>query len=420
MSGSTNFRTAVHGERYDEQSPERTGNRLETPKAQPPLVVHIIHRLAVGGLENGLVNLINHMPQERYRHAIVTLTDFTEFRNRILRTDVPVIALHKRAGVEFRAHRRLWRVLRALRPAVVHTRNLPALEFLVVAAFAGVSARIHGEHGRDMHDIDGSNRKYNLLRKAINPFVSHYTAVSEDLTHWLMRTIGVGTDKVKHICNGVDIHWFHPQVEARLHLGPKGFIHQDTVVVGTVGRMQTVKDQLTLVRAFVHLIGHDAQARQRLRLVMIGDGPLRDKCRTLLRDSGAEELAWLPGERSDIPEIMRALDIFVLPSVAEGISNTILEAMASGLPVVATSVGGNHELVREGETGFLVPAAHPPAMADAIRSYLVDRGQACSHGAAGRKRVETLFSINTMVRGYMDIYDSVLNGRSRLPQTVSS
>jgi glycosyltransferase involved in cell wall biosynthesis len=184
--------------------------------------------------------------------------------------------------------------------------------------------------------------------------------------------------------------------------------------------MQTVKDQPTLVRAFVRLIQSEPQARRQLRLVVIGDGPLREECRILLRDAGAEELAWLPGERSDIPEIMRALDIFVLPSIAEGISNTILEAMASGLPVVATCVGGNHELVREGETGLLVPPADPSAMAAAIRVYLVDRGRASGHGAAGRKRVEAHFSINTMVCGYMELYDAVLTARSRRPHTVLS
>src|SRR5207237_9166164 len=135
---------------------------------------------------------------------------------------------------------------------------------------------------------------------------------------------------------------------------------------GTVGRMQEVKDQLTLARAFVELLQRSPQAATRLRLVMVGDGPLRKQVADILNQAGWGALAWLPGERDDVPQIMRGFDLFVLPSLAEGISNTILEAMASGLPVVATSVGGNAELVESGRTGQLVPRSDPEAMAHAI------------------------------------------------------
>ena len=137
------------------------------------------------------------------------------------------------------------------------------------------------------------------------------------------------------------------------------------MIVGTVGRVEAIKDQLTLVRAFLHLINIDADARARLRLTVIGDGALREEARQLISAAGAESLAWLPGERNDIPELMRGMDLFVLPSLREGISNTILEAMASGIPVVATRIGGNPELVVEGETGMLVPPSDPIAMASA-------------------------------------------------------
>jgi sugar transferase (PEP-CTERM/EpsH1 system associated) len=357
------------------------------------------------------MNLINATAPERYRHAVISLTDFTDFRQRI-RTDVPVIALYKRDGKDFRSHFRLWRVLRELRPAIVHTRNLPALEFLLVAALAGVQGRIHGEHGRDVYDLYGLSRKYKLLRKVINPFASCYTAVSNDLTNWLVQTVGVKSDKVIHICNGVDIYRFCPRNSAQPILGPEGFFRDGMVAVGTVGRMQTVKDQPTLVRAFIHLIKRDPRAREYLRLVMIGDGPLRAESQKMLAAAGATDLAWLPGERADIPEIMRAMDIFVLPSIAEGISNTILEAMATGLPVVATHVGGNPELVEQGRTGMLVPASEPIAMAEAIHSYVHNRTQLREHGQAGRRRVESNFSIDAMVERYLNVYDAVLKTSS--------
>jgi sugar transferase (PEP-CTERM/EpsH1 system associated) len=376
-----------------------------------PLVAHIIHRFAVGGLENGLVNLINGTAIDRYRHAVICLTDNTDFRNRIRQPDVPVIALHKRTGKDFRTHLRLWRILRVLRPAIVHTRNLPALEYLSVAALARVRGRLHGEHGRDMYDLDGSRRKYILLRKLLDPFVSHYTAVSEELSKWLGRV--VGQHKVTHVCNGVDTQRFHPRKRQRLPLGSNGFARPGTIIIGTVGRMQIVKDPLNLVRAFIRLLQDDPGARECLRLVMIGDGPLRGDAQKLLCETSAEAFAWLPGERDNIPQLMRAIDLFVLPSIAEGVSNTILEAMASGLPVIATNVGGNPELVVDGETGMLVPPSNPAAMADAINSYLKHPVLLGRHGEAGRKRVEMRFNIESMVNGYLDVYDAVLRATTR-------
>src|SRR4029453_5012390 len=156
-------------------------------------------------------------------------------------------------------------------------------------------------------------------------------------------------------------------------------------------RMHAVKDQLTLVRAFLHILVTVPQAREWLRLVLIGDGPLRQEASQLLRMAGAESLAWLPGERHDSPDIMRALDVFVLPSLREGLSNTILEAMASGLPVVATRAGGNPHLVEEGYTGQRVPPADPAAMAAALGVYIRDRALAMHHGWAGRQRVKNHF-----------------------------
>jgi glycosyltransferase involved in cell wall biosynthesis len=176
--------------------------------------------------------------------------------------------------------------------------------------------------------------------------------------------------------------------------------------------MQVIKDQLTLVRAFLHLLDNEPGAREVLRLVIIGDGLLLEEARQLLRAAGAGQVAWLPGERADIPDMMRGLDLFVLPSLREGISNTILEAMASGLPVVATRVGGNPELVEEGRTGMLVPPSDPVALAQAIRTYLVDKGQLIRHGQAGRRRAEARFSMEAMVNAYLGVYDAVLNGKA--------
>jgi sugar transferase (PEP-CTERM/EpsH1 system associated) len=371
-----------------------------------PLIAHVVFRFDVGGLENGVVNLINRMPPDTYRHAIVSLTDITDFRARIVKSDVQFFALNKKPGHGFVLYPRLVRLFRSIRPAIVHTRNLAALEATVPAWFAGVRARVHGEHGRDMGDLDGSNRTYQRVRRVYRPFVSRYVALSQDLERYLHHRIGVDSARIARICNGVDTTRFVP-AGRRASIEGCPFTDPDLWIVGTVGRMQAVKDQVTLAHAFAAAVKTSAVAG-RMRLVMVGDGPLRAEVERILSDAKIRHLVWLPGERSDIPDILRGLDCFVLPSLAEGISNTVLEAMASGLPVVATRVGGNVELVDDDVTGRLVPPADSPAMTRAVLGYFDDRDAARDHGRAGRKNVVQRFSLERMVGDYLSLYDSLL------------
>ncbi len=176
--------------------------------------------------------------------------------------------------------------------------------------------------------------------------------------------------------------------------------------------MQTVKAQTLLARAFVLALEQAPALRDRLRLVMVGEGPLRAEAQAILDAAGAGALAWLPGERADVPDVMRGLDCFVLPSLAEGISNTILEAMASGLPVLATDVGGNAELVVRGQTGDIVPANDAQALAAGLIRMAADPARAAVMGQAGRALVESRFSLPAMVASYQGLYDRLLAERS--------
>jgi len=390
--------------------------RVASGSREAPLVVHVIFRLDVGGLENGLVNLINRIPVGRFRHAIVSLTDYSAFRERIQRSDVPVFALNKPPGNSPLTLVRLWRLLRRLHPDIVHTRNIGALEAMLPAALAGVPVRIHGEHGRDVDDLDGINTRRQIILRLHKPFVHQYIALSQDLASYLRHKIGVSPSNIAQIYNGVDCTLFHPAGAYDDTAPHPDFSGPGHFVIGTVGRMQEVKDQVTLARAFVRLMQALPGAEQRLRLIMVGDGPLRERVRALLAEAGVDQFAWLPGRRDDVARIMRSFDLFVLPSLAEGISNTILEAMATGLPVLATAVGGNPELVREGETGILVPREDPERMAIALRAYAENTELCRRHGTEARRTVETKFGMEAMVNAYMTIYDTLLAknaGRAR-------
>ena len=379
-----------------------------------PLVAHVIHRLDVGGMENGLVNLINHMPVDAYRHAIVCMTECTDFSDRIRRDDVVLHSLGKRAGKDLGVHAKLFRLLRSLRPDIAHTRNLATLETQVTAAAAGVQARVHGEHGWDVGDPDGSNRRNRWLRRMVRPLVGQYIALSTHQLDYLRTAIGIAPARLTQVFNGVDTTRFVPlngQCASPSPL-PDGFAPPGSVVIGAVMRMQPVKAPEHLAKVFAALRKVDPEVFPRLRLVLVGDGMLRASVARTLADAGVADQAWLPGAREDVPDLMRAMDVFVVPSLAEGICNTILEAMASSLPVIATDVGGNPDLVQPGITGSLVPAGDPRALTKALRAYVTDPDRCAREGLMARVRAEKHFSMEAMVRGYMNVYARVLGNKT--------
>ncbi len=375
----------------------------------PPLVAHVIYALGTGGLENGLVNIINRACPQRYRHVIICLTRAEGFENRITAPNVDVISLHKRPGHDFAVYWRLWRTLFSLRPAIVHTRNLAALEMQVIAALIPGVKRVHGEHGRDIHDIDGTNKKYNFLRKSLRPLVHRYIAVSQDLAQWLTQVVEVPAAKIKQIYNGVDQQVFAPG-SVTVH-APAGFITEDVQVIGTVGRLVEVKDQRTLIEAFGLLVQGDS-TQKRLHLIIVGDGPMYQTLCDKITELGLSEYVWMPGDREDIPDLLRMMDIFVLPSLGEGISNTLLEAMATGLPLIGTRVGGNPELIEEGINGCLVPVGDAVSLASHLKDILAEPQTLASYGENSLHKVRQCFDWDRTVEQYLAVYDQLL-GREK-------
>ena len=378
---------------------------------RPPLIAHVIYQLRMGGLENGLVNLINHLPPEPFRHAIVCMTDYSDFQQRIRHRDVEIFALDKQPGRDPKVFFKLLALFRRLQPAIVHSRNLAGLDSLLPATLSGTRCKIHGEHGRDVADLDGSNRKYQWLRRMHKPLINYYVPLSKDLETYLRTRIGVPAARIRQIYNGVDTRRFRPPANGRQILPTGNFATADSVVIGTVGRLQAVKDQLGLIDAFAQLLRSAPDLRTVARLAIVGDGPLREQLDARIRDQHIGEYVWLAGARDDVADLLRGFDIFVLPSLAEGISNTILEAMASALPVIATRVGGNGELIVDVETGALTPPSDPLTLAKTLESYIRNREKRLAHGQAGRHRVERLFSLEAMVNSYLCLYRDALAKR---------
>lgn len=382
---------------------------LNNNESKPPLIAHVIFRLGTGGLENGLVNLINNLPTEKYRHAVICMTNYTHFRERLIRDDVEVFCLDKKEGKDFLVYYRLWRLLSKLKPDILHTRNLSALEAQLPGYFAGVNCRIHGEHGRDVEDLDGKNFKHSLLRRFFRLLVQKYVPMSKDLENWLITHINVSPDKINQIYNGVDVVKFRPAKHKNLALLPESFRNEELTIIGTVGRQEKVKDPLTLLQAFIYWVKSNPDQAVNTRLVFVGDGSLHAVLQKISEQEGVANLVWFAGDRTDVAHLMQLFDIFVLPSINEGISNTILEAMATGLPVIATRVGGNPELVNEQQSGLLIDRQNPLSMSAAIKYYVDSPETIRQHGEFGRKLCEQRFSLQRMLQDYMNIYDQVLS-----------
>jgi sugar transferase (PEP-CTERM/EpsH1 system associated) len=371
----------------------------------------------MGGMENGLVNLIHGLPESKYRHAIACIEDYSDFRNRIRRTDVDVFALRRSKVGVWGVRGALYRLCRTLRPAIVHSRNQSGLDALLPSRAAGVRRRIHGEHGWDVGDLDGRRWKPAVLRRLHTPLVDRYVTVSQHLERYLVERIGIAPRRITQIYNGVDTDRFAPAPRSgRERLRPD-FRDERLVILGIVGRLQPVKDYPTVLHAMRILRERRPDLRDRLRLAAFGDGPRLAELTSLASALGLEDRVWFAGSVEDVPDALRSIDFFALSSLNEGISNTILEAMASGLPVVATSVGGNVELVESGVTGSLFEPGDMETLAGRLADYVGSPELRARHGAAGRARAVERFSLGAMTRGYEDLYDGVLGVSSPGPRT---
>ncbi len=357
----------------------------------PIHIQHVLLSLRPGGLENGVVNVVNRLDPERFRSSVCCLQASGEFAQRITRSDVPVHEMDLRKGNDPMMPLRLARLFRRTGTDIVHTRNAEAFFYGAVGArMAGIGTVIHSEHGRTLPDTF----RRMALQRWLAPLANMTFAVSEQLKLDLVKHVRLAKDRIHVIYNGVDLGRFAStdRVRARALLG----VDQATTVIGSVGRLAAVKNYKLLVRAIAAIPGVD--------LVLIGDGPQRGQIEAEAAAAGICERVRLLGHREDVAELLPGLDVFVLPSLSEGMSNTLLEAMACGLPVVASRVGGNVELVRNGVTGILFPSEDAEALSTALRPLCADAGLRATMGLQGKRRAREQFGIDTMIDAYQSMY----------------
>jgi len=365
-------------------------------------IQHVVLSLQPGGLENGVVNVINRLNPDRFRSSVCCLKQAGEFAAR-LKDGVAVHQMDWRGGNDLRLAWRLARLFRRTGTDVVHTRNAEAFFYgFLGAKIAAVRILTHSEHGRTFDD-----RPFRFwVQRMFSRHTDGIFAVSEQLKRDLAERVGIPAGRLKVIYNGVDTSRFVPSNRSRVRAA--WGIVADELVVGSVGRLVQVKNYPLLLRAMSSL------AADRVTIVLVGAGPERATLETMARDLGIAERVRFLGHREDVAELLPAMDVFVLPSVSEGMSNTLLEAMAAGVAVVASNVGGNPEIVRDQLDGLLFESGDEAGLHDRLQKMLADPVLRARMGRAGRERMLREFSMEAMITRYEQFYQSAFTGVGRL------
>ena len=367
---------------------------LDNDKQDLPVIVHLIYRLDIGGLERVMLNCINQMQDESFKHIIVSLTDANNF-SQSASNQIKVYCLGKKEGSDLGIHYKLFKLLRTITPAILHTYNLPTIEYHPISWLAGVKGHIHAEHGRDIGDPQGLNKKHNFLRKLMSSFIQCYVSVSDDLHQWLINTVGVAEKKALLIQNGINTEIFNV---------PKTKSEQLRFTI--VARISPVKDHQNLLNAFT-LLKERLPAEKLPLLSIVGDGDQRDRLEQYCHEQGLDTVTFL-GARDDIEQILSDTDVFVLSSIAEGIPMTILEAMSAKTPIVSTNVGGIPEVVENGKEGFLVDKSNAAALAQGLLHYIEQPELILEHGENARAKVLKQFNEKHMVQAYLEQYKALV------------
>ena len=362
----------------------------------PLHIQHVLLSLEPGGLENGVVNVVNRLDSGRFRSSVCCLKRAGEFAARFAAGKVAIHEMGSPGGRDLLLPFRLARLFRRTATDIVHTRNVEAFFYgFLGAKLAGVRSIVHSEHGRTFDDRP--------LRLRAQRVLSGYTdaifAVSEQLKRDLVAQVGIPADCIDVLYNGVDVSRFAPSqrepLRAALGLGAA------TLLVGSVGRLAPVKNYPLLLRAVRGL------AREDVAVVLVGDGPERGALEAEARALGLGGRVHILGHREDVAALLGAMDVFVLPSVSEGMSNTLLEAMAAGAAVAASNVGGNPEIVRDGVNGLLFESGDEPGLRDKLQLLLGDPALRARLAHAARARVLRDFAIEAMISRYERLYLSV-------------
>ncbi len=371
----------------------------------PIRIMHVVDSMGKGGLENGLANLIERFDPHRFHHIVYAMRHLGHNADRLPREHVEVICLGKKDTGAKSQLLNMVRAIREYKPDIVHSRNWAAIEAVLAARLTGTRAIVHSEHGFDADENAKEPWRRICFRRLAFELADTILCVSNQLRQAHASRIGFPPNRISVIHNGVDTGRFFPDPAARARLRNELGILDSEFCIGSIGNLTPVKDQMTLLRA----INRFATECRDWRLIFWGIGPERSDLEAFVQ----AHPEWSPrvsflGLSNRIPEILNALDLYVLTSLTEGICNSLLEAMATCLPVLVTSTGGNPEVVLDGISGLLFPVRDFQKLSEQLRLLRHQPDLRRQIAQQGLLRVREHFSMAAMVRNYEELYGGLL------------
>jgi len=359
--------------------------------------MHVVYSLHPGGLENGVVNQVNRLDSDRFNPSICCLQPGGILKERVNK-DIEIVEVNHKGGCLFL---KLKNIFKQLRIHIVHTHNWgTCCDGIIGARLAKVPVVIHQEHGTFVATIGAKKRRI-LAEQLVLKCVDQVMTLSNDLKEKMVEILTIPAERIKVIINGVDIEKFSSSMEKRQKKRKELGIGIDELVIGTVGRLEPVKNHKMFLQAMPELM----KRFPTMKAILVGDGILKTELMDMAKRLGISDKVLFPGIRNDVSDILSTMDLFVITSLTEGICNAILEAMACGLPIIATDVGGNPEIVHNEETGLLFPTKNVAGLVRAVERMLEDEERRKGYGEKAREMVEKRFSLQRMVNEYEGLYE---------------
>jgi sugar transferase (PEP-CTERM/EpsH1 system associated) len=372
-------------------------------------VGYVVASLGYGGVEKYIVDLVNGVDRNRFEPVIFCLQGNGPLKG-LIRQQVKIYVLAKRQGNDPILMVKLGKLFRNEKVDIIHSNNWSTFfESAMARMLAPSSVLLHTQHGMEMNGSEAFCRRTryirNRIRQSLTYVANRVLVVSAATEQFVCNEWYTPLEKITLIYNGVDLNKFKDRKAQRSEWRNKLGLKQKDMVIGSVGRLSPVKNYSLLIRAFHDVARHDLN----VKLMIVGDGSEKESLLSLIRELELQNRVLLLGHRSDVSELLCAMDIFVLSSISEGVSLALLEAMATALPAVATNVGGNPEVLGGKDCGLLVASNDRPALTKAL-TYLNDHPtERLNLGRQARLRIQSSFDLKRMVCEYESVYRTCLN-----------